>query len=320
MKQAIRIITYNIDGLPESLDLSTVSFFLKPIAWIYKLIKKTTIIKINDNTNTDKHIKQISKCLLNANPDIIGVQEDFNYHNELMESLSDSYNYSTHTGKIDLTKLLSKIEIITRFPLPRFKCDGLNLITRKSNVCVVDEKIIRWKKSCGYFKHANDTLTHKGFRQYTMSAYGKFIDVYVIHMDADFYSDLKGDTAPIDINARISQIKQLVNYIIGRYNDGIKRPIIIMGDTNSNVDFSWDKENIQKNLLDAINNVEGLSIEEVVPNNEKDVDRIFIINVDGAKNEIEKDDCYYDLSFNEEIGKISDHWPLVANLYIKNKS
>jgi len=320
MKQEIKLITYNIDGLPEALDLSTLPWVLKPLAWIYKLITGTTVIKINDNTDTNIHIKHISKCLSESNADIIGVQEDFNFHEDLMDSLSNDYNDSTNTGKIEISNLFSKIECITRFPLPRFKCDGLNLITKKNNIQVLDEKIVRWKKTCGYFKHANDTLTHKGFRLYTISAYGKLIDVYVVHMDADFYSDLKGDDAPIDIKARISQINQLTKCVIDRYNDGIKRPIIIMGDTNSSDNFSWDKENIQQNLIDAINNVNGLDIKEVVPSNEKDVDRIFIINTDESKYVLEKESCYYDLSFNNDIGRVSDHWPLVTDLYITKKS
>lgn len=40
----IKILTYNVDGLPESLDLNNLPWILKPIAWIYKLIKGTTIV------------------------------------------------------------------------------------------------------------------------------------------------------------------------------------------------------------------------------------------------------------------------------------
>jgi hypothetical protein len=40
----MKIITYNIDGLPESLDLNDLPWIFKPIVWIYKLFKKTTII------------------------------------------------------------------------------------------------------------------------------------------------------------------------------------------------------------------------------------------------------------------------------------
>ena len=36
----MKIITYNVDGLPESLDLRDLPWIFKPIVWIYKLIKK----------------------------------------------------------------------------------------------------------------------------------------------------------------------------------------------------------------------------------------------------------------------------------------
>ena len=85
MNKQVKIITYNIDGLPESLDLNDLPFILKPIAWIYKLIKKTTLVKINDNKNVCLNTQLISKYLSLNNPDIICVQEDFNYHKELVE-------------------------------------------------------------------------------------------------------------------------------------------------------------------------------------------------------------------------------------------
>ena len=60
----LKVLTYNVDCLPEIIDLKDLPWILKPIAWIYKLIKKTTIVRINDNTNSSEKIKQIGKCLL----------------------------------------------------------------------------------------------------------------------------------------------------------------------------------------------------------------------------------------------------------------
>ena len=39
--------------MSETLDLNDLPWILKPITWIYKYIKKTTIVRINDNINTD---------------------------------------------------------------------------------------------------------------------------------------------------------------------------------------------------------------------------------------------------------------------------
>ena len=90
MKQ-LKVITYNIDGLPETLDLNDLPCIFKPIAWIYKLIKKTSIVKINDNKDTSKKMIEIGQYFIDSNADIIGIQEDFNYHKELMDKLHNKY-------------------------------------------------------------------------------------------------------------------------------------------------------------------------------------------------------------------------------------
>lgn len=142
----IRLITYNIDGLPENLDLNTLPWIFKPFVWVYKLFKKTTVVSVNDNTDTSSKMKNISERLSLSQSDIIGVQEDFNYHNELMMYLKDKYADTTHMGGFDLSKIFSKTECFSHFPLPRFKSDGLNMITNKERVKVKEEKIVRWKK------------------------------------------------------------------------------------------------------------------------------------------------------------------------------
>ena len=313
MDRDIKLITFNVDGLPEELDLSTLPWILKPIAWIYKLFKGTTIIKVNDNSDSAVNMRRISEYLKVSDADIIGVQEDFNYHDDLMSSLREKYNSSKFLGKIELSNLFSKIECWTHFPLPRFKCDGLNLITKKG-INILEENIIRWKKSYGYFSHANDLLTHKGFRQYSLSlGQGATIDVYLVHMDADFYNE---DTCPNingDIKAREYQIKQVVSHILDRYNSNFKRPILIMGDTNSTNKYIWDTINIETYLLKPINDTDTLYIDEAIPNNGEDVDRVFIINNDKARYKIDASECYFDTSF----GRMSDHKPLVCVLKLK---
>lgn len=296
----IKFITYNIDGLPEQLDLNDLPWLLKPIAWIYKLLKGTTVITINDNHDTDKNILDISNYLPTISPDVIGVQEDFNYHDTLMSCLKD-YSSSTFTGKIDFSDVLHSIKW---FPYPRFKADGLNLITKNSRVEVRSEEIIKWKKSYGYFTHANDKLTTKGFRAYTLSVDNVEIDVYILHMDADFYNP---DTCPDvsgDIKARKSQLEQLSEYIISR---NAPRPSIIMGDTNSTEKYEWDRENINNFLLNPVNATGTLYIQEAVPSNYVDVDRVFYINSKNSNTSLKVKECYYDLEQHW-----SDHFPLIA--------
>lgn len=302
----MKIITYNIDGLPESLDLNDLPWIFKPIAWIYKLIKGTTTVKINDNANKLADTLKIGGLLRNSKADIIALQEDFNYHYELTYTLPE-YTTGTYTGGFDLHKLFSNVDWISRFPLPRFKVDGLNILSNPKTTKISEEKIIKWDKSAGYFAHANDALTHKGFRYYKTTINGVEIDVYIVHMDADFYK--QNPDISKDIKARKSQLKQLVDFIL---NNTKNNPAIILGDTNLDPIYSWDEETLQQYLLDPINASESLKIEEIKPKNRVDVDRIFIINNTKASHCLEGVDCYFD----EDFKGLSDHYPLVAEIKI----
>jgi hypothetical protein len=321
MESVIKLITYNIDGLPEYLDLKTLPWILRPVSWIYKLIKGTTLISINDNSNISKCIKYISKWLYDSDADIISVQEDFNYLTELMGSLNGKYLAGTHTGGIEFQKLFSKIECHTHFPLPRFKTDGIELIFKKNRINVVRENIIEWNDSYGYFNHANDLLIHKGFRFYQLLIYGKIgLDLYIIHMDADFYDEEKCPNVYGDIKARESQLKQLAEFIEDRYK--IYRdnnPAIIMGDTNSHERYIWDVNNLNGYLIYPINITPHLSINEAVPTNFNDVDRMFYINHDKSKYKIEFVNCYYGENTNEDVGRLSDHRPFISTFILKKR-
>lgn len=308
MEKTLKVLTYNVDGLPEKLDLNDLPWLLKPIAWIYKLIKGTTIITINDNNDKNEDFEKISKYLSNVNADIIGVQEDFNYHDTLIGSLEKNYSCGTHLGGFDISKVFSNTEWITHFPLPRFKCDGINVISRKN---FSNEKIESWKTSYGYFTHANDLLTHKGFRYYLINLGEDInVDLYILHMDADFYNPETCPNVTKDLNARKIQLNQLVKNI---KKSNTNNPIIIMGDTNSYDKYEWDKANIQENLIDAINNTDNLNIQESVPTNYSDCDKIFFINNKNSKYKLELKDCYFDM----DMSGISDHMPLIAIFNIK---
>lgn len=309
--ESIKIITYNIDGLPEKLDLNDLPWIFKPISWIYKLIKGTTIIQINDDINKSNNISTISWKLSQENPDIICVQEDFNYHKELTYNLV-GYNVGTYLGGFDLSKIF---KTMTWFP-PRFISDGLNILIKNSKYTILSEDIVPWKKSCGYFNNANDKLIHKGFRVYTLYSlcYNNFeLDIYNIHMDADFYKE--GENIPEgDIKARISQCKQLCEYIINRHKEGHNNPIIIIGDTNCNPNkYSWDSPLLSSYLVIPISNIKFLDIQEIYPENFYDVDKIFVINNKKSKYKLEDIKCYFDESFKG----LSDHCPLITIFDIK---
>lgn len=299
----IKVLTYNIDGLPNAIDLNDLPWILKPIAWIYKLFKKTTLIKINDNNVSYDSLNRIKDFLANSNADIIGLQEDFNYHNEIYPN--EIYKDSKYTGKISISN-------IKWLPYPRFKADGLNLFTKR-NVRTFFEHIEKWKKCNGYISHANDLLTYKGFRLYDVKVGEVRLDVYVVHMDADFYNS---DTCPNvskDVEARKSQFKQLINCIKSRYYEGMYNPIIIMGDTNCYNKYEWDKVLINDFIYEINSTISYLHIKEAVPTNYEDCDRIFYINHEYGEYQLELKDCHFD-SIN-----LSDHHPLIATFNVIEK-
>ena len=305
----LKIITYNVDGLPERLDLKDLPWILKPISWIYKLIKKTTLINVNDNIDSSSKTKQISKYFSELNPDIIVVQEDFNYHSELMEYLPE-YKSGSYLGGFDLSKIFKSIKW---FPYPRFKSDGLNLMVKNGKI--LNERIIKWNKSYGYFSHANDKLTTKGFRYYDLLIdKGIRLNVYVIHMDADFYNSETCPNITKDLKARKHQFKQLVDQIKNNYLEGDLSPTIIIGDTNSYNKYEWDVQNIQENLVQEINLIPHLFINECIPDY-NDCDRIFFINHSDNNFKLEVKNCYFDTDVN-----LSDHKPLITTFNIVQHS
>lgn len=280
----IKIATYNIDGLPEQIDLRQLPWPLKPISWLYKAFRGTTCITINDGKNKAVSAKEISRRLSELDADIIGVQEDFNFHEELMESLP--YKHGWHSGGITLDN-------IRWWPYPKFKADGINILTN-DRINFYNETITSWEKSHGYFRNANDKLTAKGFRRYSAVIAGRIpLDIIIVHMDADFYSP-KHPNVSKDVVARKSQLEQLAKYI--SINDR-SYPLIVMGDFNSYPKYEWDKENIDYFL----SLVPDLQL--AFPDNYEDCDHIFVRGINVKR-------CYFDMSF----GNLSDHKPLIAEL------
>ena len=310
MEKSIRLVTYNVDGLPEEIDLKCLPWYLKFITLIYYCIKGTTKVRVNDNSGVTDCIKRISSWLSGINSDIIGVQEDFDYHDILYSDLVNSYSCGTYEGGL----LSGGIDI---FPYPRLEADGLGLMIKNDRVKILEEDCIKWKKSYGYFSHANDKLIEKGFRFYCLLIDGEVkLDLYIVHMDADFYDPVNCPDVSDDVNARKSQLCQIVDYVKGRNKFGIHNPIIIMGDTNSSVKYEWDIENIENNLLIPINRINGLCIYESIPGNMRDVDRVFYVNDDKSD--------YYLLSGNCEFGGddvigLSDHRPLISEFSFRLK-
>jgi len=130
-------------------------------------------------------------------------------------------------------------------------------------------------------------------------------------MDADFYHPINCSDISKDLEARQNQLKQLTDFIIYRHKLGINRPIIIMGDTNSYNKYEWDCDNLLNHLINPINGTKDLVINECVPDNFEDCDRIFYINNQSIPQQLECTKCYFDTEI-----KLSDHKPLIAEFNI----
>lgn len=291
----MKIVTYNIDGLPETLDLKDLPWIFQPFVWIYQLFTKTTIIHLNDNAGRSEATKKISAYLKDF--DIVGIQEDFNYHKELTSELKDR-NWGTFQGAIDFSKIFSMVKWF------RYKSDGLNLIT-SPEVSIIDEEIIEWKNSYGYFSHCNDKLTRKGFRRYLLKVNktGKLFTVYVLHADASESVECVKDS-----DTRRKQFTQLTDYINNRNEPW---PLIILGDTNCS-SSDMEKETIEEYLIKPLK--ENLSITDVtqaLPNN--DLDRVFAVNTRYSDNKIVLKNCEYG------IEGLSDHRPFIVEFDIVSK-
>ncbi|NLO46281.1 MAG: hypothetical protein GX107_07295 [Clostridiales bacterium] len=150
-----------------------------------------------------KKSSAIGKILNKVDFDMIGVQEDFNFHQGLEDEMT-LFPHRTYTsGSLPLG-------------------DGLNIFS-KHPIYNVDRN--NWDKLYGVLCGANDRLSKKGF-VYTVAEIesGVFVDFIVLHADAgrDKHS----------VYARKDNFRQVTEFINSREHD---RPLIVIGDFNTAV-------------------------------------------------------------------------------------
>lgn len=191
-KYSVKAVNYNVAGLPFGVFQG-------------ENLKANTAIS--------------GKYLSESNFDIVAVQEDFNYHNELINSIS-GFDYQTnHTGAIP-------------------GGDGLTIFTK--NMPIYNETRVAWNESSGILSDGSDELTPKGF-VYTVIDIGNgiYVDFYNLHADAYGGADSKA--------ARTSQYKQLAEFIKARSAEN-DRPIIVTGDFNNHIHAHEDDNALYKTL------------------------------------------------------------------------
>lgn len=143
--------------------------------------------------------------------DIVAVQEDFNYHQNLIDNMNGFAYATNHTGGVP-------------------GGDGLNIFTKDKPI--YNETRVAWKDASGILSDGSDELTPKGF-VYTVIDIGNgiYVDFYNLHADA--YS---GEGS---VKARSSQYKQLAEFIKARSAEH-DRPVIVTGDFNNHMHVHED--------------------------------------------------------------------------------
>lgn len=235
------VCTLNVDGLPSSMAM----------------------VDVNTDGPGAEYTPVISHYLASRGFDFIGVQENFNYDEELCRYLSIDYNHDEWSGGMDLATLgLKEIQVRSALHSTLHKvisggvsgvldgvklpADGLEGFWRKGDSLLLSERT-EWSTAYGKLDHANDALTAKGFRRYELRlACGADVVVYNIHTDAsDTPDELSGADLP-DRAARLSQWRQLRDHIMQRLDS---RPVVVLGDMNS----YYARDSVKAAFIDAIN-------------------------------------------------------------------
>ena len=156
-----------------------------------------------DGTDTAGNHRKTAEYIVNGNFDIVAVQEDFAYNNDLVSNLK-GYEYITnHSGSIP-------------------GGDGLNIFTK--TMALYNETRTEWNDSFGNIEEG-DILTPKGIIYAVIEiADGVYIDFYNIHADA---FDTEGSIAARESN--YNQLMTMIEENSAKHN----RPVIITGDFNS---------------------------------------------------------------------------------------
>lgn len=214
------VATLNVDGLPADIGP----------------------IQINPDGPGDE-MWRVGTYLAQKGYDIIGVQEDFNYDEDLRNPLEATHNHGEWQGEIDLG--IEKIFDVL-FLGGHFETDGLRMFWRKQHI-LESEEMVAWNDSYGKFDHCWDAIVAKGFHRCEMTlSGGERIVVYDMHLDASTDYDEAGGYDRGDIEARRSQWIQLRDEVLAHLDS---RPVILLGDMNS----LYPRDSIQALFIDPIN-------------------------------------------------------------------
>ena len=170
--------------------------------------------------------------------DFIAVSEDFAYHSQLEDAMS---NYTAGTYRGSVTNIISN------------DTDGLGFFWKTDGITASDETIVAFEDAYGDISHGANTCIEKGFRHYVVTvASGIEVDVYITHMNT--FGDGGNTEDDPHVHAQLSQLRQLRDYVMEQAKVN-NRPAIIMGDTN----MRYTRHQIVDNLISPVES-EGLQI------------------------------------------------------------
>ncbi|MBQ4386835.1 MAG: endonuclease/exonuclease/phosphatase family protein [Prevotella sp.] len=213
------VASLNVDGLPQ----------------------KILFFSVNSDGPGSEGTRQISSYLAKKQYDIIGVQEDFDYDEELCYQLTDAYYYGLWQGGIDI-----RAKHVLAPWSARFDTDGLRMFWRKEHA-MDSEVAVEWNDGCGHTDHCWDEMVTKGFRHCEMTLRGgQRIVVYDMHMDASEEEDEISGADISDKRARWNQWRQLRDYVLERLDE---RPVVVMGDMNS----LYGRDSVEAIFIRAVN-------------------------------------------------------------------
>jgi len=250
-------------------------------------------------TDVEGNQAKIAAKICETGADVVAVQEDFNYHSNLVANLS-GYNYMTkHSGSVP-------------------GGDGLNVYTKNSPI--YDATRTQWNKSAGGIAEG-DSLTPKGVL-YTVLDMGNgiYVDFYDLHADA-----FDGDDSAL---ARVDNYTQVLNLISKNSAD---RPVIITGDFNTSVHIKNQGDNgADEVMMQKITSEYGFTDAWIELNNNGDyedfsdwyksgvsywgnwdsVEKYYYRNGGGV--EITASDCSYVALLDDNGVNLSDHNGIVC--------